>query len=178
MVGVEKDTMMEVNPFVNLKKRAIELPTGCKDLNDLLLRIENFRPDTQGQFTEGGFAEIRTYVGRLCDGEFTGQVLFILHHEKSVILIVSHDGDSIRLELLLHPDDAFVKEALTEIFGESGLQFLTDIRPLQYIRVSLPKHCEEPGQPIIDFLLRAYSVSEADKFILLYQDRKNWPLGR
>jgi hypothetical protein len=70
-----------------------------------------------------------------------------------------------------------MKEAITEIFGEAAAHPQTELRQFEIIRVTLPENWEDAAQVLIDFLLRAYSITEQDKFILSFHDQKVLPPG-
>jgi hypothetical protein len=166
-----------VNPFINPKQRAIELPTGCKDLNDVLLRDKVFGPPGVHQFRQGGVREIRAFVRHLYEKFSKDKVLFVLQFSKSVLLTIRYDEDSFKLELVARSSDELMKEAIAEFFGEAKPHPWLKYGHLQYFRVTLPENSDDAAQVLIDFLLRACDVSEHDKFILSIQPQKILPPG-
>jgi len=164
-----------MNPFVNFKQRGVELPRGCKDLNDVLSKFPSPVFGWPHQYKQGTLADVRNCANRLYHrpyGEKTPfkQTLFILHWQKNVLLMATRDRGFINIEFMLRPSDAFVSEAITEIFGEKAQFTPSPIEGFQTVRVPLPESWEESAQLIIDFLLRAYGISEDDKFIFSFQD--------
>jgi hypothetical protein len=163
--------MMAVNPFVNPNHRAIELPLGCKDLNDVLSRLGALRHEGLGHHKQGRLGEVRTYVRHFYEQASTEQILSILQWQKSVLLMVRRDEGTFELVLfLVQNSEAFVREAIAEIFGKDVNYRLPGVGVVQTAHAKLPEDWEESAQNIIDFLLRAYDISEEDMFIFSFQD--------
>ena len=178
-----------VNPFVDPKKRAFELPVGCKDLNDVLLTLGTFQGKGLPKLAQGGLEEIRTCVRHLYE-VFSRKILFITQFQKSVLLIARQDGGSFKLQFMLKGSDADLKDAAAQIFGEETFAkqssannvappLLTVLQEIgiESVRARLPENWEEAAQAIIDFLLCGYAICETDKLILFFQDRTVLPPG-
>jgi hypothetical protein len=165
-----------VNPFVNLKKRAIELPAGCKDLSDVLSKVGALRPGV-AQYRQGGFEELRICVRQLHEEFYSTKYFCVSQIAKRVLLMVERERDSFKLWLMVRTSDELMKEAITEIFGEAAAHPQTELRQFEIIRVTLPENWEDAAQVLIDFFLRAYSITEQDKFILSFHDQKVLPPG-
>ena len=178
-----------MNPFVNPKKRAIELPAGCKDLNDLLLTVGASGGEGFPKLTQGGLEEVRTCVRHLYE-VFSRKILFITQFQKSVLLIARQGGDSFMLEFMLKASEPNLKDAAVQIFGEetfakqssansAAARLLTVLQEIgvESVHARLPENWEEAAQAIIDFLLCGFGICETDKLILFFQNRTVLPPG-
>ena len=161
------------NPFVNPNQRGVELPAGCKDLNDVLARVGHVQFAAPGRVEAGRTSAIRSYLGRLYEAKSPGLVLVVIHSERGVLLILSSEEDGFKLTLLLHQGSNFLEEAIVELFGESALAAGSDkIDELQTVHIRLPESWDDAAQRVIDLLIRGYGLPEDARLLFHYQKKK------
>ena len=167
-----------VNPFVNPKQRAIELPAGCKNLNDVLSKAVIFIGERPPPFKQGGLGDIGKFVRYLYEEYSNDKLLFILEYSRNLLLTVRYYQDSFNLDIMARSSDALMKEVILEFSGEAMPHPWAELNHFQSFRIKLLENSEDAAQVLIDFLLRAYNISEHDKFILSIQEQKVLPPGR
>src|SRR5438128_11799207 len=114
------------NPFVNPNQRGVDLPPGCKDLNDVLTRAGmEAQCVIPSRVETGGLSEVRSYVCRLYQAKSRRQVLLVIHSASGAWLVLSYVEGGFRLSLLLHRGSSFLEEAIVELFGREALPAAT-----------------------------------------------------
>ena len=109
------------NPFVDPNHRGFELPAGCKDLHDLLVKMGRGELRVPSRVLAGRIGTIRTYVAPLYEAKSQRVALVIMNSERGALLIISYREGRFKLILLLHKGSAFLEQAIIELFGEAAL---------------------------------------------------------
>src|SRR5215831_17378673 len=108
------------NPFVNPNQRGVELPAGCKDLQDVLEKA-----GLSGAFRKrvcGTVNDVRDYVLRLYETEGAERGLIILCPPKGAFLVLAASKGTMRLVLNLRVGDGYARRVVEELFGEEVIK--------------------------------------------------------
>jgi len=162
------------NPFVDPNKRGVELPAGCKDLNDVLAKAGM----GEGQFAmpsrvqRSTVGRVRDFVSQLYETKRVGQMLVVVAPGRDVLLILSRAEEGFELTLLLHRRDAFVEEAVGGIFGESVVAQIREQKDeLRTVRLGLPDWWDDAAQIVVDLLIRGYGMTDSAQVFVIWQQK-------
>jgi hypothetical protein len=162
-----------MNEFVNFQKRGIELPSGCKDLIDVLSQLREARIPAEG------FADIERYLSRLLQSAAKRGSVTIssLDYRKSVRLS-SRDG---RLKVMVVVDtrDAVREQAVLTLFREAGIppksdyDYSGDGVPLRVLFYLLPVSVPDAAGLIRALLHKVHGLAEDAGLLFLYREEDN-----
>ncbi len=152
-----------MNEFVNMGKRSIELPGGCKDLIDVL---QPAKPHALAKLTislaAGGLADLAKHLVNLEEQGEKNKNLAITWHELNYLHFVN-EGLFLTALLVVH-DNTHREQAIRAVFAAAGLAPIRDeavngwsVRVLGY-----PLHAGASGieELISDLLRKGYGLAE------------------
>ena len=166
-----------MNPFVNPHKRSVLLPSGCKDLIDVLRRIESMSEESgfiikPERFEEDGLAHIHHYVTRMVESSAKAVTLYIksLNGECAVGLRRSAS------EFSMHPLMGIVEreKAVKEFFARRVIEPIADFlvghagMPTRVLAFSLPPTATVAAALTIDLMCEVYGFKETSGIEFTY----------
>jgi hypothetical protein len=146
------------NDFVNPHHRSVELPAGCKDLNQLLLQNTGGRKQIARPvfpLRRGSLKDVPRYV----------QVVYMEHYEVSLavmvraanaILWVHNCYDGCRLAFVLRKQDTMLEPIVQDLFGSAGFHEEAS-EDMKLITAPLP-HLWLEGAQIVESVIRGYGA--------------------
>ena len=152
-----------MNEFVNMGKRSIELPAGCKDLIDVLQPAKRHALDNLTiSLAEGGLADLAKHLANLLEQGKKTKNLGITWHELNYLHLVN-EGLFLTALLVVH-DNTHREQAVRAVFAVAGLAPIRDeavngwsVRVLGY---PLPAGASNIEELISDLLRKGYGLAE------------------
>jgi hypothetical protein len=176
-----------MNPFVNLQKRSIQLPKGCKDLMDVLRPPrargavgetlsygEPFpKPD---RMETGGLAHVEHYVSRLLQSAAKRKTLLISSLDWEAWCVLAHYDGVLTVTVFVECSDSVREEAVRSLFVEAGINPTTDYVmsnegvPMRGLAYPLPADAPRATQLTADLMRRAYGLADEAGLDFLYDE--------
>jgi hypothetical protein len=162
-----------MNPFVNLQKRSIQLPKGCKDLIDVLRQ-----PRARGIVRERGeLAHIEHCLSRLLQSAAKRKALFILSLDGQAACVLAHHDGVLAVTVWFECRNSVREEAVRGLFVEAGINpTMDDVKssagvPMRGLAYPLPTVAPRAAQLTAELMRRAYGVTEEASLVFLYDER-------
>jgi hypothetical protein len=151
-----------MNLFVDLGKRSIDLPAGCKDLIEVLLRAGHHSTPKLATGSVQRLADVVTYVDRLAEAGAKTKNLAITWHELNYVLLTNEQG--VINVLTVVRDHTQREQAVRDLFQEAGLapNFAKTVAgfSVRVLRFTFPAGASNIGNLISELLRRGYGLAE------------------
>ncbi len=151
-----------MNKFVNFGKRSIDLPVGCKDLADVLLRAKERPAPSLTTCSVEGLAGLTRHLNNLTETGAKTENLAISWHDDPNHVHLTNEQGIINAIIVIH-DNTQLEQAVREVFEEAGLAPILDksvagfcVRVLRYSLAGEPSI----GELIPELLRRGYGLAE------------------
>lgn len=147
------------NDFVNPYQRGVELPAGCTDLNDALLKMgaENRRPQRVFPTKTGSLKDIPRYVQAVFM-EGHGVTLVVVLRAMEAFLYVQNRYGGNKLIFLQRKQDTGLAPILQEFSGNIEVREQST-EGVKLVTIPLPHLWLEAAQ-LLERVVRAYGVAE------------------
>ncbi|SRR5258706_6140148 len=166
------DMAYKPNPFVDPDERGFNLPAGCKDLNDLLALHQKESGLPLSGVETGTVHDVRSHLYRLYAAKCPRLFLFVTNLEREALLVLIYAAGSFRLALRVPKPNAFLFEAIVELFGDAALATSSKQNEVRTIHIPLPEFWDDAAQPVIDLLIRGYGLSETARLLFHFKEEK------
>jgi len=163
-----------MNEFVNMGKRSIELPAGCKDLIDVLQPVKRLPIAKLAIYSaEGGLADLAKHLANLLEQGKKTKNLGITWHERNYLHLVK-EGLFLTTLLVVH-DNTHREQAVRAVFASASLAPIRDeavngwsVRVLKY---ALPAGASTIEELLSDLLGKGYGLAEDVRLeFMLWED--------
>ena len=161
-----------MNSFVNLQKRSVQLPKGCKDLIDVL-RLPSAL-NTVDRIEVGRLADTDHYLSQLLQSAGKLKMLLISSLDGQAGKVLIHDEGALTVTIFV---DSVREEAVRSLFVEAGINPTWDYA-MNNERVAtrgliypLPADAPRAAQLTIDLMRRAYGLADEAEVEFLYAER-------
>jgi hypothetical protein len=145
------------NPFVNPNSRDVQLPDGCKDLLEVLLKA----PGKSGH-AAGAFATLKIEV-RLFYQSKLNAVLNVGIMKSDTCLLLSQVQGEFILTLAVRKEDRRLKDAFARLFGQQKVVSEISGHDLKVVDLRLPAWWEEAGQKIMELLIHGHGLTDPSR---------------
>jgi hypothetical protein len=157
------------NPFVNPDKRDIDLPGGCKDLNEVLEKGTTVQPTLSLRRYTGTIWSLKDMLYQFDKEKCSDERLTIRHPNSGVLLILSRAEGSYKLVIRLHREETRLRDTIIEIFGEATLKENAEApRSARTILIPLSRLWDEVAQTLGDLLIRGYGLPDGANLVFEY----------
>jgi hypothetical protein len=149
----------QANDFVNPNQRGVELPAGCKDLNEVLQKMGAQKQMAQPIFPQvrGDLGDVPRYVERVYMGQY-GLSLGVVIRAAEALLWVHNHHTGPALTFLLRKQHTMLAPLVEDLFGNGG--FHQEVSgEVKLIRGPLP-HLWLEGAQIVEKVIRGYGAAE------------------
>ena len=177
-----------MNPFVNLQKRSIQLPKGCKDLIDVLRppRVWGAVGETiyygepfpkADRIETGGLAHVEHYLSRLLQSAAKRKTLLISSPDWRAWCVLAHYDDVLTVTVFVECSESLREEAVRGLFIEAGIAPTVDYVssaegvPKRGLAYPLPADASRAAQLTAELMRRAYGVTDVAALDFLYDER-------
>jgi len=166
-----------MNEFDNFPMRGIDLPPGCKDLNDVLqLRRRPRRYELPAAPVEG-FVDIERYLSKLVQSSAKRRSVMIFSVENWEHVNISHRAGTLRLTVTLNTNDPAYEKGVLAMFGDAGILPKADCDgrvdgvPLRLLVYPLPASVPEAAELIRIFFRKVHGLADSAGLEFLYHER-------
>jgi len=161
------------NPFVNPNSRDVQLPGGCKDLNDALEKEAQLLPVREWPCSKnGGIADLRSHVRDFYETA-ADSVLTVSVLDKPLLFFLHHTEQACALGVAVRSRDRFLKKAIAEVFNQDSVLDLDESTDeLKFLSLPLPVWPDDAAQKVIDLMIRGFGVTEDVRLWFLLRRRK------
>src|SRR5438876_7442088 len=104
-----------MNKFVNLSKRSVELPAGCKDLIDVLQQAKRHPASTLTVHSAEGLTDVAKHLSGLLELGAKSKYLVITWHEMNYVQLMNQDG--VLTALVVVHESTHREQAVRRVFG-------------------------------------------------------------
>jgi hypothetical protein len=178
-IGGDWSRIIGMADFVNYKKRSVTLPSGCKNLNDVL-QAEAVSAEVQYKRTfAGGIEDVEEQITMVYESPAQSFTFAISGPDRKLKLGMHRMGsDAIRAYVEV-PSGSELEKAVRSFFAQHGLevpkdsgapsQFLPDM-PWEYtFNISpLPSDPAELAKLVCDLLREAFGLNEESKLTFVF----------
>jgi len=152
------------NPFVNPNQRGVELPSGCKDLMDVLKMGGSERPRAESQMDwYGALSEVEQYVRDFLEPEAGEQLLFVGIPKRHIMLILAKRGGVLTLNFSVPAKKQAMKDEVRRIFQNP--KFGESLRGREYVSVALNPAKDAVAMMMVELLMEGFGVLEGEQLI-------------
>src|ERR1051326_7717665 len=152
-----------MNEFVNFGKRSVELPSGCKDLIDVLQQAKRHpAPSTLTVCSAEGLTDVAKHLPRLLELGAKSKHLVITWHEMNYVQLMNQDG--VLTAMAVVHENTHSEQAVRGVFSAAGLAPTLDeavagwsVRVLAY---PLPDAASSIEELISELLRTGYGLAE------------------
>ena len=154
--------IFRLNEFVNLRKRGVELPAGCKDLNDVLQLGKRYPVSTFMPRSAEVLGDIVKHLPALLGPGAKSRSLAITWHELNYLHLMNEEGALAALAVV--HENTHREQAIRGVFRAVGLEPTLDevvagwfVRVLRY---PLPGGLSSIDELISDLLRTGFGLAE------------------
>jgi hypothetical protein len=151
-----------MNKFVNLGKRGVTLPPGCKDLIDVLQKPKPHAALASPHSCAGGLQDVAAHLSRLFEPAAKPRTLVITWHETNYLQVMRIAG--VLTALAVVHEHTHREQAICQWFNAAGLAPTLDeaaagfsVRVLGY---PLPDSAAKVKHLLSDLLRTGYGLPE------------------
>jgi len=151
--------LYQPNDFVNPNQRGVDLPAGCKDLNELLQKMGAQKRIAQSIFPakHGNLKDIPMYLQRLYMEHYGLSLVVTIRAAESILWVHNRYGGC-RLTFQLRKKHTMLVPVIQELFG--NVKFDEEVREeMKLITAPLPGLWLEAAQ-IVERVIRGYDAAE------------------
>lgn len=148
------------NDFVNPDHRGVELPPGCKDLNEFLVKNTGGRKQMARPvlpLRRGSLRDVPMYV-QMVYMEHYGLSLAVMVRAANAILWVHNRYDGSRLAFVLRKEHTMLEPIVQDLFGGVGFHQEPG-ENMKLFTVPLPHLWLEAAQ-IVESVIRGYGAQD------------------
>ena len=172
-----------VNDFVDPKHRGVNLPSGFKDLNDVLaakkaIRVSSSATSYSGgieKFSINGLTDVAEWVRRLLESKSKSVWLTFFPKRGEMQLMLHRWKDSCRAVFVLAPNEEGHEKRVREIFAGFGIVPFLDTMATEnakrVVSYLMPDSFAEFSKIITELLRQAYGVSDNDSLTVIFTGR-------
>src|SRR4051812_17985858 len=113
-----------MNEFVNFRKRSVELPTGCKDLIDVLDQAKRHPESTLIVSSGERLTDVARHVRRLLEPETKSRYLVITWDQMNYLQLMNQEG-ALTAQAVVH-ENTHRAQAIRAVFGAVNLVPISD----------------------------------------------------
>src|SRR6267378_2725513 len=113
-----------MNKFVNFAKRSVALPSGCKDLIDVLQRAKRDPASTMTTHSAEGLGDVATHLSRLLEAGAKSRYLAITWYEMNYVQVISERG-ALTVLAVVH-EITQREQAVRDVFKAASLKPIHD----------------------------------------------------
>jgi hypothetical protein len=151
---------MGPNSFVNPNQRGVELPTGCKDLIDVL-KMGGSQPRAPGrsQISYGVLSEVEKRVGAVLESA-TVQLFSVGIPNRRILLVLLKLEDGLTLSFSITANQQSV---VSRMFEEPKIGRTID--GMEYVSVALGPAKDVVAMTIVELLVQGFEVLEGEQLM-------------
>lgn len=171
-----------MNQFVNPSHRGVDLPTGCKDLIELIGNTWTIGNATKAEILQhpdyqpGTFGHIEFHICRLFMSKAQVRTLSVGCLESKVVVSLMHRAGALTITLVVPAGDGEREVAVRSLFGAAGfVQSLdrstsTGGTGATVLKFPLPASAPKAAQIVADLLARGFGLTEDEKLIFYHHE--------
>jgi hypothetical protein len=144
------------NPFVNPNSRDVQLPGGCKDLHEVLLKAGG-----KSGYEVGGFAALKVQLRNFYQSKLNAVLIIGTTEPYALMSLTQVQGEFI-LSLRVRKEDCGLPKAIAQLFGKDVVSE-SHLPKLKVVNLRLPAWWEEAGHKVMELLIHGYGVTDESR---------------